>query len=119
MIRDNFIQRVTHQRTGYWKPDGDGIEIVTPREWAGVLNLLARGQEAAFVRSARTLLAQGDDALALKLTDLGLLSYPASRALPEIRRYALDRLRTEHQNLNPFKFIVYSEWAKADLVTVE
>ena len=119
VIRDNFIQRVTHQRTGYWKPDGDGIEIVTPREWAGVLNLLARGQEAAFVRSARTLLAQGDDALALKLTDLGLLSYPASRALPEIRRYALDRLRTEHQNLNPFKFIVYSEWAKADLVTVE
>jgi glyoxylase-like metal-dependent hydrolase (beta-lactamase superfamily II) len=119
VMRDNFIQRVAHQRTGYWKPDGDGIDVVAPREWAGVLNLLAGGQEAAFVRSARTLLEQGDEGLALKLVDLGLLSYPASRALPELRRPALDRLRVRHQGLNPFKFIVYSEWAKADLAPVE
>jgi hypothetical protein len=119
VVRDNFIQRVIHQRTGYWKPDGAGIDDVAPREWAGVLNLLAGGQEAAFVRSARTLLGRDDVALALKLTDLGLLSYPASRALSELRRLALDRLRTRHQNLNPFKFIVYSEWAKADLVPLE
>jgi hypothetical protein len=119
VVRDNLIQRVAHQRTGYWKPDGDGIDVLAPREWAGVLDLLAGGQEAAFVRSARTLLEQGDEMLALKLTDLALLSYPASRALPELRRHALDRLRTRHQNLNPFKFIVYSEWAKADLTPVE
>jgi hypothetical protein len=29
VVRDNFIQRVAHQRTGYWKPDGDGIEVAT------------------------------------------------------------------------------------------
>jgi hypothetical protein len=89
--------------------------VLTPREWAGALNLLAGGQEAAFVRSARTLLEQGDDVLALKLVDLGLLNHPASRALPDLRRHAFDRLRTRYQNLNPFKFIVYSEWAKVDL----
>jgi hypothetical protein len=115
IIRDNFIQRVAHQRSGYWKPDGDGIEVVAPRVWAGVLNLLAGGQEAAFVRSARALLAQGDDALALKLADLGLVNYPASHALTDVRRRALDHLRARHQALNPFKFIVYSEWAGADL----
>jgi glyoxylase-like metal-dependent hydrolase (beta-lactamase superfamily II) len=118
VIRDNFIQRLVHQRTGYWKPDGEGIEVLTPREWAGGLNLLAGGQEAAFVRSARTLLEQGNDILALKLVDLGLLNYPASRALPDLRRHAFDRLRTRYQNLNPFKFIVYSEWAKSDLPPV-
>jgi len=119
VIRDNFIQRVVHQRTGYWKPDGDGIEVVAPRDWAGALNLLAGGQESAFVRSAQTLLEQGDAGLALRLTDLGLLSHPASRAPPELRRQALDRLRTRHQNINPFKFIVYSEWAKVELTPVE
>jgi glyoxylase-like metal-dependent hydrolase (beta-lactamase superfamily II) len=118
VIRDHFIQRVAHQRTGYWKADGDGIDVLAPREWAGALNLLAGGQEAAFVRSGRTLLARGDEALALKLADLGLLTYPASRALTDLRRHALDRLRVRHQGLNPFKFIVYSEWAGADLPPV-
>ena len=115
VVRDNFIQRVAHQRTGYWKPDGDGIDVVAPRAWAGTLNLLAGGQEAAFVRSARVLLAQGDDALALRLVDLGLLNYAASPALTDLRRRALDHLRARHQALNPFKFIVYSEWAGTDL----
>jgi hypothetical protein len=118
VVRDNFIQRVAHQRTGYWKPDGDGIEVLAPREWAGALNLLAGGQEAAFVRSARALLAQGDEALALRLADLGLLTHPASRALTDLRRRSLDRLRVREQGLNPFKFIVYSEWAGADLPPV-
>jgi glyoxylase-like metal-dependent hydrolase (beta-lactamase superfamily II) len=115
VIRDNFIQRVTHQRTGYWKPDGEGIEVLAPREWAVALNLLAGGQEAAFARSTRALLEQGAEAVALKLVDLGLLNYPGSRALGEIRRDVLDRLRLRYQALNPFKFIVYSEWAGVDL----
>jgi glyoxylase-like metal-dependent hydrolase (beta-lactamase superfamily II) len=118
VIRDNFVQRVVHQRTGYWKADGEGIEVVPSREWAGALNLLAGGQEGAFVRSARVLLEHGDEILALKLVDLGLLSHPASRALPELRRHALDRLRMRYQGLNPFKFIVYSEWAGVDLPPV-
>lgn len=118
VIRDHFIQRVVHQRSGYWKPDGEGIEVVAARPWAGALNLLAGGQEAAFVRSARALLVQGDEALALRLADLGLLNYPSSRALADLRRQSLDRLRVRHQALEPFKFIVYSEWAQADLVPI-
>ena len=71
------------------------------------------------MRSGRTLLEQGDEALALRLADLGLLTYPASRALTDLRQQALDRLRVRYQALNPFKFIVYSEWAKAELSPVE
>ena len=118
VIRDNFIQRVVHQRTGYWKSDGEGIEVVAPREWAGALNVLAGRQEGAFVRSAQALLEQHAEVLALKLADLGLLNYPGSRALAEVRQQSLDRLRVRHQGVNPFKFIVYSEWAKADLAPV-
>ena len=119
VIRDNFIQRVVHQRSGYWKPDGEGIEVVSPQEWAAALNVLAGRQEGAFVRGAQALLEQRADVLALKVADLGLLNYPASRGLTEARRQALDQLRVRHQGLNPFKFIVYSEWAKADLAPVQ
>src|SRR5262249_21244457 len=28
VVRDNFIKRVYLQRTGYWKPDGEGLEVV-------------------------------------------------------------------------------------------
>jgi hypothetical protein len=102
-------------RTGYWKADGEGLEVVPLKAWAGALRLLAGGREDAFATSARALLAQGDHVLALKLVDMGLVNYPGSPTLSDLRRRALDGLRARHQQLNPFKFIIYSEWAGADL----
>jgi glyoxylase-like metal-dependent hydrolase (beta-lactamase superfamily II) len=119
VVRDNFIRRVYHQRTGYWKPDGDGIEVVAPKEWAAALDLLAGGREDAFVTSARALLGRGDHVLAFRLVTLGLINHPASSTLADLRRRALDGLRARHQQLNPFKFIIYSEWAGADLRPAE
>src|SRR5262249_10290500 len=118
-VRDQLITRVYQQRTGYWKPDGEGMEVFAPKEWAAALDLLGGEKEETFVRSAQVLLDRRDAALALKLTDLGLLNYPTSRPLPHLRRQALDRLREPDQQLNPFKFIIYSEWAGAELPPVE
>jgi hypothetical protein len=44
--------------------------------------------------------------------------YEASQELTALRRQALDQLRERYQQLNPFKFIVYSEWAGAELLPV-
>jgi hypothetical protein len=68
------------------------------------------------VRSARALLGQGNVALALKLIELGRQCHPTSRTLAGLRRRALDRLRERYQQLNPFKFIVYSGLAGAELL---
>jgi glyoxylase-like metal-dependent hydrolase (beta-lactamase superfamily II) len=119
VMRDQLMTRVYQQRTGYWKPDGEGMEVLAPQEWAAALDLLGGGKEEAFVRSAKLLLDRSDDALALKLTNLGLLNYPTSQTLTHLRRQALDRLREKYQQLNPFKFIIYSEWAGAELPPVE
>jgi len=119
IVRDQLITRVYQQRTGYWKPDGEGMEVLAPKEWAAALDLLGGAKEEAFVRSAQVLLDRRDAALALKLTDLGLLNYPTSQTLMHLRRQALDRLREQYQQLNPFKFIIYSEWAGAELPPVE
>jgi glyoxylase-like metal-dependent hydrolase (beta-lactamase superfamily II) len=119
VMRDNFVKRVYHQSTGYWKPDGEGMEVIAPGEWAAALDILGGHREDAFVRSVRGLTEHGDDVLALKLAQLGLVRYPGSEALAAFRRRALDNLRARHQGLNPFKFIIYSEWAGAELSPVE
>src|SRR5262249_53026843 len=90
VMRDNFVKRVYHQSTGYWKPDGEGMEVVAPAEWAAALDLLAGHREDAFVRSVRALTERGDDVLALKLAHMGLVRYPTSEALVALRRRALD-----------------------------
>src|SRR5262247_119882 len=70
VMRDNFVKRVYHLSTGYWKPDGEGMEVLAPAEWAAALDLLGGHREDAFVRSVRALAARGDDALALKLVQM-------------------------------------------------
>jgi glyoxylase-like metal-dependent hydrolase (beta-lactamase superfamily II) len=119
LMRGNFVKRVYGQSTGYWKPDGEGMEVLAPAEWAAALDVLGGHREDAFVRSARVLAERGDDVLALKLAQLGLVRYPSSEALAALRRRALDGLRARYQQLDPFKFIIYSEWAGAELPPVE
>jgi len=119
VIRDNFVKRVYHQSTGYWKPDGEGMEVLASAEWAAALDMLGGHREDAFVRTVRGLAERGDDVLALKLAQIGLVRYPSSEALSALRRSALDNLRARHQQLSPFKFIIYSEWAGAELSAVE
>ena len=115
VMRDNVIQRLYAQRTGYWQPDGEGLEIFSPAEWGAALDVLAGGKESAFRRGVATLLQQGDAGLALKLAELGLIRHADSRALRDLRRQALDRLRERYQQVSPFKFIVYSGMAGATL----
>lgn len=119
MMRDNFIRRVHHQRTGYWKPDGEGIVNLSAREWARALALLSGGREQAFLDSASTLLASSEHALALQLIELGLLEFPDSEKLADLRSRALDRLRERNQQLNPFAFIRYSARQGAELPPIE
>src|SRR5258707_157165 len=64
-IRDHFVQRLYHQHSGYWQPDGQGLEPVDAADRAAALDLLAGGRPEQFASAARTLLAQRDPALAL------------------------------------------------------
>ncbi|QUQ65594.1 MBL fold metallo-hydrolase [Kutzneria sp. CA-103260] len=111
LMRDNMIRRVQRQRTGYWQPDIDSIDPVTPTEWAGVLDLLTGGEEATYTRVIQDLLDRDDLPPALRLADLALRNNPASGRIAELRREALLRLVERNQALAPFKFIVYSELA--------
>ena len=115
VIRDHFTERLYHQRTGYWQPDGRGLEPLTAAGHAAALDLLAGGRDEQFAAAAATLIGQGDYALALEIIQPGLLRHPASSALARLRHTALHRLMEQYQQIDPFKFLIYAELAGAEI----
>jgi len=115
VMRDNLIQRVHHQRTGYWKPDGDGIEVFSAAEWAAALDLLGGSTAGAFTRAVGDLLERGDLPLALRLADSGVLHYPGDEGLRGLRRRVLARLLERYQQVSPFKFALYASMAGVEV----
>jgi hypothetical protein len=119
VIRDHFTERLYHQRTGYWQPDGQGLEPATAAEHAAALDLLAGGRQEQFAAAAATLIGQGDYALALEIIQPGLLRHPASITLAGLRATALHRLMEQNQQFDSFKFLIYAELAGAEIGPVE
>jgi glyoxylase-like metal-dependent hydrolase (beta-lactamase superfamily II) len=116
--RDNFIARLYHQRTGYWQPDGHGLDPRSQEDKAEALDLLAGRKAEAFVTAAATLAGQGDLALALEILTPGLLRHPESSELAELRQTVLLGLMEQRQLLDPFGFVVYAQLAGAELSPV-
>jgi Alkyl sulfatase dimerisation len=118
VCRDDFTARLYHQRTGYWQPDGQGLDPRSEEERAAALDLLAGGKAEAFIRAAATLAGQGDLALALEILGPGLLRHPDSSELAELRQAVLVQLMEQRELLDPFGFLVYAELAGAQLSPV-
>jgi len=111
VTRDTFVQRLYAVHAGYWQSNGDGLDAFTRAEWASALDQLGGGGEQPFARAAHDLEARGDAALALRIAELGLQRHRASAALARERAHALATLREVYAQTNPFRFIVYSEFA--------
>ncbi|MFN2546721.1 MAG: MBL fold metallo-hydrolase [Myxococcales bacterium] len=107
LMRDNAVQRIYAQRSGYWKPDGEGLTVFDDADWAAALDLFGAD---AVARVARSLNDRGDYAMALRLATPG---HRTSPALALERHRALEGLRARYQ-FNPFKLIIYSEQAGDD-----
>ena len=118
VARDTFVQRLYAEHAGYWQANGEGVETFTRAEWALALDELGARSEDSFRRAADRLEQHGDPALALRIAELGLVRYPSSVALLSSRARALTTLRQINSQMNPFRFIVYSEWSGKALAPV-
>jgi glyoxylase-like metal-dependent hydrolase (beta-lactamase superfamily II) len=115
IIRDHYVQRLHHQHSGYWQPDGQGLEPIDATDRAAALDLLADGRPERFASAAQTLLAQRDPALALEIITAGLASHPDASELARLRQQALYRLMERNQLQDPFRFLIYSELAGVEI----
>ena len=118
LVRDHFLQRLHGQNAGYWQADGTGMDFLTRAEWATLLDEMGSRSEASFVRVAEDLLARGDGPLGLKVAEMGLLRHPSSERLQRARTKALSMLVERYSPVDPFRFIIYSQWANAPLPPV-
>src|SRR5438132_208811 len=118
ITRDHFLQRVHRAKAGYWQADGEGMDVMTRSERAALLDQFGDGTDAPFIRVAENLIARGDGPLALSVTDMGLLRYPSSERLRKDRKQALSMLIERYNPVNPFRFIIYSQWAGMPLPPV-
>jgi len=115
VTRDHFLQRLHRQNAGYWQSDGEGMELFTRAEWAALLDQFGAGGDASFSRVAKDLLARGDAALGLRIAEMGLLRYANSETLRDARKRALAMLIERYHPVDPFRFIIYSQWAGSSL----
>ena len=90
------------------------MEVFTPKEEAAALDLVADGDPERLARAGTSLNERGDFAMALRIAELGLATHPSTASLVAVRTRALEGLRAKYQ-LNPFKLIIYSELANAEL----
>lgn len=118
IARDTFVQRLYAEHAGYWQANGEGIENFTRAEWALALDELGARSEESFARAANRLEERGDSALALHVAELGLVRYPKSAVLSSSRTRSLTTLRQINSQMNPFRFIIYSEWSGTSLAPV-
>ena len=118
LVRDHFLERLHQQNAGYWQADGEGMESVTRSEWAALLDEMGQRSEAPFVRVVEDLLGRGDGPLGLKVAEMGLLRHPSSEKLQRARTKALSMLIERYSPVDPFRFIIYSQWANAPLPPV-
>jgi glyoxylase-like metal-dependent hydrolase (beta-lactamase superfamily II) len=115
VTRDHFVQRLYHQHSGYWQPDGQGMEPTDPADRAAALDLLADGRPERFASAARTLLDQRDPSLALEIATAGLARHPDNHELAQLRQQALYRLMERHQLQDPFRFLIYADQAGVEI----
>jgi len=115
VVRDHFLERLHRQNAGYWQSDGEGIESFTRAEWAALLDGFGDGSDGPFIRVADDLLQRGDAPLALRVAELGLLRHANSGRLQDARKRALSMCIERYSLVDPFRFIVHSQWAGTPL----
>jgi glyoxylase-like metal-dependent hydrolase (beta-lactamase superfamily II) len=118
VTRDQFVQRVYAKHAGYWRSNGEGMDHFTRGEWAAALDVLGGRSESSFVKTVDELNERGDSLLALRIADMGLERYASSADLKQRRERTLALLLERYSEINPFRFILYSEWANRSLAPV-
>lgn len=109
VMRENFINRVFGQTTGYWKHNLDGMDYLGDSDYGNFLASYLGYNEAATASLVQNMIERGDYALAARVVRWGLRNYPQSQELDSLRRFAYLKLKEKYQFMNPFKMIIYSE----------
>lgn len=108
VLRENVINRVYQQKTGYWKPDLQGVDYLGPADRGAILVDYLGVSERALLRGAERAMEDGRYELAAAMLEGARARFPHNQALADAERRAYRGLMEKYQEFNPFKFILYA-----------
>ncbi len=108
ILREHVIDRLYDQNVGYWQPDLQGFEHLTRADHAELLVDYLGVSERQLVRTVEHLAVDGKYELAAALLESCGNRFEGSSSVANAKRLVYLKLMEEHQNTDPFKFIIYS-----------
>ena len=108
VMRENMINRVFEQDSGYWQNGLQGLDALTNADRGDALVDYLDLGEAQIARAVERMMADGRHDLAAETLRWAQARLPASERLAAAHRQAYLKLMEQYQAFNPFKFIVYA-----------
>jgi len=108
ILREHVIDRLYDQNVGYWQPDLQGLDHLGRADRAELLVDYLGVSEKQLVRTVERLAADGKYELAAALLESSGNRFGSSSSVANAKRLVYLKLMEEHQNTDPFKFIIYS-----------
>ena len=108
LMRENLINRVYDQSVGYWQADLQGVDHLGRTDRGSALVDYFGISERQLAKAVERMIADGKYELAAATLDSTKDRFPESGALGASERLAYLKLMEKYQDLNPFKFIIYS-----------
>ena len=108
ILREHVIDRLYDQNVGYWQPDLQGLDHLSRDDRAELLIDYLGMSERQLLKAVEHLNADGKYELAAFLIESSATKFEHSVAVANARRLIYLKLIEKHQNLDPFKFIIYS-----------
>jgi glyoxylase-like metal-dependent hydrolase (beta-lactamase superfamily II) len=108
ILREHVIDRLYDQNVGYWQPDLQGLDHLGRADRAELLVDYLGVSEKQLVRTVERLAADGKYELAAALLESCGNRFEGSSSVANAKRLVYLKLMEEHQNTDPFKFIIYS-----------
>jgi alkyl sulfatase BDS1-like metallo-beta-lactamase superfamily hydrolase len=111
ILREHVIDRIYEQNVGYWQANLQGLAHPTRTDHAELLVDYLGLTEGRVVKAADRLADDGKYAMSAELLETAESKFPNSEALKRAKRFAYLKLMEKNQNMDPFKFIIYSSKA--------
>ena len=109
VLRENLINRVVDQHSGYWAADLKGMDYLNDKDYGAMLSHYLELSEQESAAVVENMIANGDHYLASRTATWALASYPESMELQKLKKKAFLKLKEKYQYINPFKTLIYSE----------
>jgi glyoxylase-like metal-dependent hydrolase (beta-lactamase superfamily II) len=108
ILREHVIDRLYQQNVGYWQADLEGLDHLGNSDRAELFVDYLGLSEKRLVAAAEDMLADGKYELAASLLDAASARFGRTQSIGKAERLVYQKLMEKYQNIDPFKFILYS-----------